>query len=305
MAPSTRPATSQASKPPRVRERRAAQSKAALSPRPPSPDVIVLSSDDDDVPLRRPLPKRQRAANAVVPQPSTVKEKGTNCARGRTLLDDIQERQSGSSDVARLRLEIEALKKERDRFRSRCAKAEVAVKTVEVEKDKAVAKASDLEKSLKRKATSQRPDYSELEDTVSCEICTLKMWSPATLVGCGHSFCEKCLHDWFNTAFTQHVQLHPDFLAGPQIPEDLARHSNNPRVAPVIEQIRADFRKRVPSPEYTCPTCRVAVKRKPVEVYALKEFVRKAAKLSGESEEGPRRANRAVGSVFDGFFPKK
>ncbi|KAH8115506.1 hypothetical protein DFH11DRAFT_1543002 [Phellopilus nigrolimitatus] len=268
---------SQASKPPRVRERRAVQSEAATSLRPPSPDVIVLSSDDDDVPpLRRPLPKRQRA-----------------------------ERQSGSSDAAQLRLEIEVLKKERNEIKSCCAKAEVAANIAEAAKDRAMAKASDLEKLLKRKATSQRPDYSELEDTVSCEICTLKMWSPATLVGCGHSFCEKCLHDWFNTAFTQHVQLHPDFLAGPQIPEDLARHSNDPRVAPVIEQIRADFRKRVPSPEYTCPTCRVAVKRRPVEVYALKEFVRKAAKLLGESEEGPRRANRAVGSVFDDFFPKK
>ncbi|THG94733.1 hypothetical protein EW145_g8087 [Phellinidium pouzarii] len=209
-----------------------------------------------------------------------------------------------SSEMARLRKENEALKMERDNFRAARDTAEASKNTAEASKNKAEAKVVELNNSLKRKAIYSPSDLSDLEESISCEICTLKMWNPATLTGCGHTFCEKCLHEWFNATYTRHVQTYPAFLAGPQIPEQYMRHLNDPHVAAMVAEIRANFVRRVPRPVYTCPTCRVAVRTRPVTVYTLKAVVRKVARLMGDGEGSPRRiVNRAVGSIWAGFFP--
>lgn len=72
-----------------------------------------------------------------------------------------------------------------------------------------------------------------------------------------------------------------------------------------IARARREQRAAIPKPVYTCPTCREKVTARPVEVFALKEVVRRIAKLTG-GESSPRRTggNREVGTIWDGFFGK-
>jgi len=134
----------------------------------------------------------------------------------------------------------------------------------------------------------------ELEDHITCEI-------SHSLPGCGHTFCQSCLEDWFNSTLAKHLQDHPNYRPNAPIPPHLlvlARH--DPRIRAEIETLRG------PKPCYTCPACRAPVKSKPVEVYALKKVTRTAAKALGESSPQrvlPARGEAHAGSSWDGFFP--
>ncbi|TFK53936.1 hypothetical protein OE88DRAFT_1625534, partial [Heliocybe sulcata] len=136
----------------------------------------------------------------------------------------------------------------------------------------------------------------ELEDSVSCDICVLKMWSPYTLPGCGHTFCQSCLDDWFTSTLAKHIQDHPNYHAEVRFPPRiLALAEHDPRVRAQIEAHRG------PQPSYTCPACRAPVKSKPVEAFALKKVVMTVAKASGESS--PQRRGAHAREPWEGFFP--
>lgn len=127
-----------------------------------------------------------------------------------------------------------------------------------------------------------------------------------SLVGCGHTFCQSCLRDWFDTTYTKHIQQHPEFLTGPVIPAYMHQHRNHPQIMEEIRRIQRENKRVTPQPAYTCPACRAPAKAKPVEMFAFKEVVHKVAKAAGENVPEAPAQNRAarpdIGGVWDGFF---
>ncbi|TBU47281.1 hypothetical protein BD309DRAFT_998473 [Dichomitus squalens] len=149
---------------------------------------------------------------------------------------------------------------------------------------------------------------SAIEEHVSCEVCTLKMWNPFTLA-CGHTFCKDCLQDWFSTAHMQHLTANPTYDPQRLIPlhlrAALARHDLAAPQRRHIEREIALITASTSHPQYSCPTCRVLVRAKPAENFVVKHLVRTIAAAQGESppKEPPRALHRALEGPFDGFFP--
>ncbi|KAF8995455.1 hypothetical protein BDQ17DRAFT_1250636, partial [Cyathus striatus] len=142
-----------------------------------------------------------------------------------------------------------------------------------------------------------------VEDHLNCEICTHRIWTPYILPGCGHSFCQSCLQDWFSTILTQYMNNHPEY--NPNAPNvyinQLAALIADPRLLqhPQITHMLAHRVQQKPS--YTCPTCRILVLSKPIEDFALKSLIRM---ISAASDEAcPPDATNP--SLWDGFFPKE
>ncbi|KAH9924879.1 uncharacterized protein B0H18DRAFT_1085366 [Fomitopsis serialis] len=156
----------------------------------------------------------------------------------------------------------------------------------------------------KQKAVAEPPDptlLADLEESVTCEICTLKMWAPFALP-CGHTFCQTCLQDWFGSTQAQHLTNYPQ-QAGP----DLAAY-RNPSAARTSP--RTPVEAAFPRPKYTCPTCRTECKTRPTEVFALKSITERVAKAQGENapeKSAPVRSRpgqpKLIDGPFDGFFP--
>jgi len=147
-------------------------------------------------------------------------------------------------------------------------------------------------------------DVAIVEENLNCEICTGRMWSPYLLPDCGHTFCQSCLQDWFNTTLTKFTAEHPNtnwqqrshlrpILMNPML-------MNNPEIVRAIPLLNATM------PRYSCPTCRKAVHARPAEVYALKALVRSFASVVGE--KSPQKESRARGGrktsadPWDHFF---
>ncbi|KAJ7628554.1 hypothetical protein FB45DRAFT_918605 [Roridomyces roridus] len=129
----------------------------------------------------------------------------------------------------------------------------------------------------------QRTDAEELEDQVTCDICSTKMWSPFILP-CGHSFCQNDLESWFDAALKQHRNVYPNYDV------------NHPGVNMYGQPVQ-----RLPLPPYSCPKCRIRVHTKPIQNFALKGFVRVIAGKAGESS--PKKPNSAAANVWNRFFP--
>lgn len=82
---------------------------------------------------------------------------------------------------------------------------------------------------------------------------------------------------------------------------------HNPQAAAYFTHLR-------PQPQYTCPTCREAVKNRPVEDFALKALVRTVAAAVGENSprkqlaeipgRGTTRAPPVKSDPWDIFFPR-
>ncbi|RPD78297.1 hypothetical protein L226DRAFT_610241 [Lentinus tigrinus ALCF2SS1-7] len=151
---------------------------------------------------------------------------------------------------------------------------------------------------------------SAVEDHVTCEVCTVKMWHPFTLA-CGHTFCKDCLVDWFNTALIKHLSAHPHYDAQRVVPLQYRNVLAQPNIP---THTRAHYEREIaiimsttPQPKYSCPTCRVLVKAKPAENFVVKHLVRTIAGVQGEScpQEAPlpRHPGQPVEGPFDGFFP--
>jgi len=147
----------------------------------------------------------------------------------------------------------------------------------------------------------------QLEEHITCEICTLRLWFPYmyvgtllaliisaiynepqtsfafvhSLPGCGHTFCQSCLQDWFSTNLSNHRH-------------DFPTYNQN--------------QYHQPQPQYTCPTCRQVVRAKPAEDFVLKAIVRTLA--SGSGERSPKKyssptrtgVGAAKGGPWDVFF---
>lgn len=143
-----------------------------------------------------------------------------------------------------------------------------------------------------------------------CECCPFKpLWSnllssmtfPDSISECGHTFCQKCLTEWFDTSLRTFLIAHPNFNPNAPFPMPLLQvmaipgAANDPRV-------RAYMQQHMPAqPQYSCPECRTAVKSAPVENFAMKSLSRMVT--SARKEAIPSTPARPREGVWDGYFP--
>ena len=133
-----------------------------------------------------------------------------------------------------------------------------------------------------------------------------------SLPECGHVFCITCLKDWFSTVLTQHEKDYPDFALNPPFPDHIRELSvqvrSQPDLRTQLDLKVAQYRVTlsIPQPVYTCPTCRVVMRNKPVEVFALKSVVGTISNAMGETspKKKPVKGKKmASAGPWDGFFP--
>ncbi|KAF7343486.1 RING-type domain-containing protein [Mycena venus] len=127
----------------------------------------------------------------------------------------------------------------------------------------------------------QQAVAADLEEQITCEVCSAKLWSPFILT-CGHTFCQQDLENWFSTALRQHRNVYPHY---------------NVNTIPV--NVYGIF-QQLPLPPYTCPKCRQSVRSKPIQNFAVKGLVRAVAGQSGETS--PKKPADAT-NVWGQFFP--
>ena len=117
------------------------------------------------------------------------------------------------------------------------------------------------------------------------------------LPGCGHTFCQKCLSDWFDTTLRNFLANNPGYNVNNPGLHHLGYLIQHPQLAnhPQLAHLMP------PRPEYACPECRTPVKSRPVENFAMKSFVT----LCHTATHGlPPPAAHRRGSPWEGFFPQ-
>ncbi|KAI0684798.1 hypothetical protein BC835DRAFT_1387785 [Cytidiella melzeri] len=272
----------------------------------PSRDIIVLSSDDESVPVKKPtVPQKTakiRGKARAMPLPS-----------GDVSMNDVLEifseeetsvRQKGSSSssssrtstaTAFLQRQIDELQRENVMLKAQAASTLSSTTMPSANADKTTAALAEQKKLL----------Y-EMDDITCCEICIARMWSPYIL-SCGHSFCKTCLMDWFSTAHAQHMQAHPEYNPHPPILNRSLEILQQPYLSPhqrraVKNELLIEY-NNIKKPAFTCPKCRDPVTTAPIECYALKHMVRTMAKWAKDGKTGQDDKTPQQG-IWDGFFPK-
>ncbi|KXN90144.1 hypothetical protein AN958_04634 [Leucoagaricus sp. SymC.cos] len=278
-----------------------------------STDVLELTSGDD-IP-NTPLPQLRKHHKRV--SSLTTKKKPRQKLQNAPLdvieisSDEDEASPSQGSIIADLRGQVKKLEQEKEKCRNERDLSVQEALRYHAQLKEANAKASE-QKSTDGKLVL---DPSALEDGLSCEICTGRMYTPYLLPDCGHTFCLSCLRDWFGTAHARFLQANPHWhqntmngyisrIQALLLPEYLA----HPQLHFHLQQLQQ------PVPEYTCPTCRKRVYRRPVEVYALKSLVRtiSAANRAGKGDiplDQPfaerRHGHLVVADPWDGYFPRE
>ncbi|KIP10947.1 hypothetical protein PHLGIDRAFT_125257 [Phlebiopsis gigantea 11061_1 CR5-6] len=261
------------------------------------PEVIVLSSDDEENAARKPVAKRPPKARLrpkLRPAPAAV---------ATEIVEIISEDDSSPKSTERdLRAQLEKAKREIVKLKKAAAVPErqgnSATHDAEVRR---------LTSEVESVEASKQRFFMSLEDQVCCEICTLKMWTPYTLP-CGHTFCLGCLQDWFGTILAQHLNGNPGYNPQPRMYAQYRAMLRNPgfdgREREIIQQHLQTMIAQMQHPNYTCPSCRVPVKTKPAEAFAVKNIVRAMADAQGEASPKRKGAHNARREdPWDGFFP--
>ncbi|KAJ6481685.1 hypothetical protein C8R45DRAFT_309828 [Mycena sanguinolenta] len=120
----------------------------------------------------------------------------------------------------------------------------------------------------------------DLEDQITCEVCSAKLWTPYIL-NCGHTFCAQDLENWFSTSLKQHLTRYPHYNV------HYAHQGYN-----MFQQL--------PAPLYTCPKCREKVCSRPIQNFAVKGLVRAVAGQMGENS--PKKPTDPK-NLWNRFFP--
>ncbi|KAF7319405.1 RING-type domain-containing protein [Mycena chlorophos] len=140
-------------------------------------------------------------------------------------------------------------------------------------------------KQLEQENAAFKQGLSELDDTACCEICSCTMGPPWILSECGHSFCQKCLVDWFHPILTRHRATYPQFNVNQAQRVNLYGYA--------VPQL--------PAPPYACPKCRTTIRQKPTKNFLAKAFTDIVVKLTKE-KPSPKKAGAGAG-VADPFSP--
>ncbi|KDQ63340.1 hypothetical protein JAAARDRAFT_375060 [Jaapia argillacea MUCL 33604] len=107
-----------------------------------------------------------------------------------------------------------------------------------------------------RESSKQRAVISQLQESLTCTLCSELYTRPCFLSPCGHVACQNCLLKWFTASASAPVGQRP-------------RRSEQ-----VVNK--------------TCPFCRVTVKDKPVEAWGMKDMVACLVRsgLAGSADRG-------------------
>ncbi|KAH7888429.1 hypothetical protein F5I97DRAFT_1924976 [Phlebopus sp. FC_14] len=293
-------------------------SKRSRKPAPTSPEIIVLSSDDE------PHPNARKATSSKKPCARSLRNKGGTDVP-RVIAGDVLEisDSDGTSQTSPVRCSRKPAQTSPTAVKDLQRTIQDLQKNLKQSEKKWTALSHENDK-LKRMHRADREELSALhkkpvlaekhvcglEDCISCEICTLKIWSPYMLPDCGHTFCQKCLVDWFSRTQTQYMNANPHHDINRAVLANQLRgplHNlgvfPNPQVQNQVQAILDNLRRM--QPEYTCPSCRKEVVNRPVEDFRLKAVVKEIAEMMGNKNSpkaGPR--NKAVSSAnpFDAFF---
>ncbi|KAF9453918.1 hypothetical protein P691DRAFT_657162 [Macrolepiota fuliginosa MF-IS2] len=274
-------------------------------------DVLELSSDTTHIPLPPPQKPPGRVA-------SLTTRKHKSKPKAQIQPSEVIEISSDEDDappsqevvLADLRRQVKKLKQENDRHIKDCSSLATELARCRTELKEVNAKASEPKPTDGKLVL----DPSQVEDGLSCEICTSRMYTPYLLPDCGHTFCFSCLKDWFGTTHARFLQANPHWSAG-MVNLYVARiqgllrpeYLNHPQIHNHLLQLQQ------PQPEYTCPTCRKRVLRRPVEDYALKALVRNISAANEVEKrnippDGPlterRHGHLIVVDPWEGYFPK-
>ncbi|KAH7912285.1 hypothetical protein BJ138DRAFT_1148781 [Hygrophoropsis aurantiaca] len=287
--------------------------------------VIVLSSDDEPA-------RKKTKTSKLKPTAKRTAVKKTAKKSALPVCDDILELTDSEDDVVRtsskkpgpapgpsakseseISKQLKRLEQENRKLRNQYSLECQTVTQLKSKFEETTAKLKDEIDRLKPGGGGQKIDILKLDDHISCEVCANKMWSPYILPDCGHSFCETCLVDWFNTTLSQHMARHPAY--NPRSPttdltnlvQQMLTLAHGP-LLPYAQAFLGAYYQLQPmggannesKPEYTCPVCRNQVKIKPVEDFKLKALVGEVASTCGEKVSHQKASQR--GGPFDIFF---
>ncbi|CAO1628832.1 unnamed protein product [Sympodiomycopsis kandeliae] len=150
------------------------------------------------------------------------------------------------------------------------------VTTLRAEKEALEAKVALLEKGAQyhqEVIDSQRQALTYLHGQATCNICFELIWRPQVLNPCGHTFCARCLVDWFTRPSPSTDMEIADWM--PESEQNMIRITNNHKRTKL------------------CPHCRARIVTSPAEVWSLKSIVDKldsCSNLIGQSSDGITRS---------------
>lgn len=118
------------------------------------------------------------------------------------------------------------------------------------------------------------------------------------LTECGHVFCLGCVLDWFDNTHVRFLNSHPEYTPLPAYYQGVLRRP--------FEYPQEFFKVSMhlthhPSPQYTCPSCRMTVTRRPVEDFKVKTLVSWLGSVQGVAPPESRIPPGTGATVFDGY----
>ncbi|EPS93076.1 hypothetical protein FOMPIDRAFT_117771 [Fomitopsis schrenkii] len=159
---------------------------------------------------------------------------------------------------------------------------------------------------LKGTDSRARDFFSQMEDAISCAICTRVFREPYAL-SCGHTFCQTCLEAYLDTKLARHIEDYPDFAG--QI-QELTHYrqvlQQNDEAGGMRQQLLGELaamEAALPRPEFICPACRSRVVSRPSQEIALRHASELISTYLGE--RGPEQGHGPVqrgDRVWDRFF---
>ena len=120
----------------------------------------------------------------------------------------------------------------------------------------------------------------------------------SSLTECGHVFCINCLLDWFDSTHVQFLSSHPGYTPlHPHFKEVLRRPFEFPQDFFRVSMHMTQY----PGPQYTCPSCRKTVTRRPAEDFKVKALVSWFGSVQGIKPPEPRIPPGTGNTVFNGY----